>query len=417
VGTNEAGVSVDGFSELGQTWSEATVAKIKNCTKSSGTTTCSGDRNVVIFGAGYDAAAEDQSPQGTATMGRGVYVVDAHDGTLLWMVGSVQPAVFPSGATFLQIAGMTYPVAADLSIVDRNGDGYVDRIYAPDTGGNVWRIEIDPAKAPVDWTGNVFKVASLRTAAAPTGKTNFRKFLNKADVVFGESYDTLLIGSGNRERPFDMTTQDRFYMLRDLPDLEYPNTPPSTITEDTANSVLCDVTDNVVPVDVSCPTTGTISPECQARSTASTCLGNANNRGWFINLCSGEKVVNTAITLGGAISFGTNVPYGSDCLPAPAINQCTPNTGEARLYLIDLATGAPLTNADSLSTYTTADRYYKVGGGFPPSGVQIVTPVCDANGNCKTTNIVCSGSHCLTPPAAEIGRRYRIFWHMDAEKN
>ena len=152
--------------------------------------------------------------------------------------------------------------------------------------------------------------------------------------------------------------------------------------------------------------------------TANACLADTGNKGWFFRLCSGEKVVNTALTLAGAVTFGTNVPYGSSCLPAPAVNQCTPNTGEGRLYMVDLKTGAPMSNADGLTSFTVADRYIKVGGGFPPSGTQIVTKVCDPNGeNCQTTNIVCSGSHCLQPPSTEIGRRYRIFWHMDADKN
>jgi type IV pilus assembly protein PilY1 len=412
----KVGPSTDGFSELGQTWSEAKVAKIKNCTKSGSTTTCSGDRDVLIFGAGYDPSAEDQWPQGMASMGRGVYIVDAHTGALLWMTGSAQPANYPTtnAPPFVQVSGMTYPIAADTAIIDRNGDGYIDRIYAADTGGNVWRINIDPTLDPVDWTGNVYKVASLRTASAASGSNNYRKFLYQMDVVFGDSYDSLLIGSGNRERPFDMSTEDRFYMLKDSSEI---NATPTTITEDTANNILCDVTDNVVPIDVSCAADST-DAGCLARATANACLADAGNKGWFFRLCSGEKVVNTALTLAGAVTFGTNVPYGSSCLPAPAVNQCTPNTGEGRLYMVDLKTGAPMSNADGLSSFTGADRYVKVGGGFPPSATQIVTKVCDpSGGNCQITNIVCSGSHCLQPPSTEIGRRYRIFWHMDADKN
>ncbi len=57
---------------LGQTWSEPKVARIK------------GNINpVLVFGAGYDAAAEDASAPGTTTMGNAIYVLDAVTGSLL----------------------------------------------------------------------------------------------------------------------------------------------------------------------------------------------------------------------------------------------------------------------------------------------------------------------------------------------
>ena len=57
---------------LGQTWSEPKVAKIKGNTNP-----------VIIMGAGYDAAAEDISPQGATTMGNAVLVLDAFTGVVL----------------------------------------------------------------------------------------------------------------------------------------------------------------------------------------------------------------------------------------------------------------------------------------------------------------------------------------------
>jgi Tfp pilus tip-associated adhesin PilY1 len=38
---------------------------------------------------------------------------------------------------------MTYSIASDLAAIDRNADGFIDRVYAPDTGGNVWRVDVD----------------------------------------------------------------------------------------------------------------------------------------------------------------------------------------------------------------------------------------------------------------------------------
>ena len=69
---------------------------------------------VLIMGGGYDAAAEDASPAGATTIGRGVYVINMRTGARLgWLATD-------------------YSVPADVSIVDSDGDGFVDRVYVVD---------------------------------------------------------------------------------------------------------------------------------------------------------------------------------------------------------------------------------------------------------------------------------------------
>ena len=55
-----------GYAELGESWSDLKVAKLRYQTNP-----------VLVFGLGYDSAANDPTVQGTATMGRGVMVADA----------------------------------------------------------------------------------------------------------------------------------------------------------------------------------------------------------------------------------------------------------------------------------------------------------------------------------------------------
>ncbi len=115
-----------------------------------------------------------------------------------------------------------YAIAAGVAQVDTNYDGYVDRIIAADTGGNIWRINVDytdattnPNNSPSSWT--IDKVASLGARRRP----NARKFLGAPDVVVASTsgipvpYDSILIGSGDREQPFDETITNRFYMIKD----------------------------------------------------------------------------------------------------------------------------------------------------------------------------------------------------------
>ncbi|MGN5478785.1 pilus assembly protein [Cupriavidus basilensis] len=198
------------FGELGETWSDLRVAKIRATTDP-----------VLIFGLGYDPNANDPVVQKTATMGRGVMVLNAVTGDPVWQAGIAAT----TGADGLNVPGMSYAIPANMAIIDSDRDGYVDRIYAADTGANIWRINISSATKS-NWT------VSLLAALGGTG-SDARKFFYAPDVVppstTNPSSDTLLIGSGDREHPFDTSVQNRYYMIKD--DHGLNAVPSTTITE------------------------------------------------------------------------------------------------------------------------------------------------------------------------------------------
>lgn len=362
-----------GYFEMGQTWSELKPFKIR------------GSANpVVIFGLGYDPTANDASPQGTATMGRGVMVVDSTDGTPLWQAGPrnpADPAQVPSGTpgVYQQVSDMTCSIPADLTVFDSDSDAskFADRIYAVDTCGNVWRINIDDAD-PANWT--VGKLAAI----GGTGDDE-RKFLFPPDVVFGSGYDAVLLGSGDREHPFDTTVENRFYMFKDSHALNA--VPSSAITE----TNLCDAT--------------------QAAADLTACMTDVSKKGWFLPLSTGEKVVGGSTTLGGATFFGTNIPQSS-----VAAGTCTSGLGEARLYAVSFEDASPVLDLDgSGGALTSEDRYaVKAGGGFPPTPIPIVTTLDDGTGD-KKYETVCTGTQCLPTPSVTLEKRYRIYWNLELE--
>jgi type IV pilus assembly protein PilY1 len=120
-----------GYGELGQTWSTPKVVKVR-----------ANANPVLIMSAGYDHLAEDSLPATAAARARGILIVDALTGSPIWQAGAA-----PSGATSnVAVANMSYSIASDPAVLDRNADGYADRLYIADTGGNVWRIDIgDPS--------------------------------------------------------------------------------------------------------------------------------------------------------------------------------------------------------------------------------------------------------------------------------
>jgi type IV pilus assembly protein PilY1 len=279
---------------------------------------------------------------------------------------------------------MTYAIPSDVSIVDRNADGYADRLYVGDMGGNVWRADINDA-SPANWTVN--KLASLGYAASATVNDR-RKFLYPPDVVYSSDangpYDSVLIGSGDREHPFNgfgdssnpliNAVTNRYYMLKDRSS-GFAFSGTTIIAAD-----LFDNTNNIVS------------------GSSDTALASA--KGWFITLATGEKVISSSITLGSATFFNTNRPTP----PAPGV--CGGNLGEAREYTVDFQTGGSVASFNLAAGLSANSRFLvHPGGGYPPSPVGAIVQLGG-----RLQQVLISGTSVLQPPASPVGARIRTFW-------
>src|SRR5581483_8783263 len=214
-----------GMEELGYTWSDPSVVSRTNATAGP----------VLIFGAGYDASVEDIPPTAIATvatssitthtnvtqdytanttynrsMGRGIFVLDALTGNVLFAASSQPaPSDFPASAVYLQVPGMTCSISSDVAVLRNRGGSVLNRAYVGDTCGNLWRLDFNDSNI-ANWT--VTQIASIGNWSTTTGR---RKFLFPPDVVYSNGFDALLIGSGDREHPFDTTVTNRMYMFED----------------------------------------------------------------------------------------------------------------------------------------------------------------------------------------------------------
>jgi type IV pilus assembly protein PilY1 len=373
--------------ELGQTWSQPKLALVKGHTDLSGNPI-----PVVVMGGGYDTA-EDTDPVATAdTMGRAIVVLDAFNGSTVW-------SACPSGCT-AAVPGMTYAIPSDITLLDRNGDGYTDRLYTGDLGGNIWRVDVDDT-SPANW--QVTKLASLSTTGTGTGSacatnpTGARKFFYPPDVTPTSSFDAVVAASGDREHPLATNASscvvNRFYMLKDT------NTGTSVATGWTpiTQAMLTDETGAAA---------GTTPPYSSTSTTS----------GFYVTLThSGEKAVNAPLTVAGYTYFGTNTPADPKLNPS----MCYPNLGIARGYAIDFRTGA----GQNSNGYIVFD-----GGGLPPSpvfglvevnpGSGVYTPVLIGGGNQTGTgggnNSSALGAQKVTPP--NTGKRKRTYWFTEGLK-
>lgn len=336
------------FAGMGQTWSTLRPAKINALTNVP----------VVIFGGGYDPESEDVQPARGNTKGNGIYVVNALTGVRV---------------AHITASGMG-AIPGDLTVIDRNGDGAADRIYAADTKGNLWRADINDANQS-NW--NVYKIASLAGSGVDA-----RKFLNKPDIVFGESYDAILLGSGDRENPFDTAVQNRFYMIKDT------NTGLS-------GGLMCGPMSNETCTETHLTDVTTASQDATLPS---------DSNGWYLRMADGEKVVGGAVTVFGRTFFATNRPVAS----APGV--CSSNLGEARLYTLQFDTGAAALDVNADGVIDASDRSQVVeGGGYLPTPVY--SPV-EING--KIEDVVCTGAKCFSPgPESSGSERFRTYWYVE----
>ena len=349
-----AGGGTGDFKELGQTWSQPRIGYSQlNIVNGI-------PKPVLIFGAGYDIS-KDASGAPDAddkdSVGKGVYMVDAESGTLLW---SLTPAATTGVNT--QFSGITDSIPSRIETFDSDSDGLIDRLYFGDTGGNVWRVDM-PGANPFDsspWT--VFKLAEL---GGITNETD-RRFFSVPSVVStyftetlkteildedGQStgefritsqekpYEAILIGSGDRSTPTASDTKDKFFMIKD----ENINT-TSFLSEATAPAMEIPP---VIKADMLYDFTGNPFGSFVAPLSASEKatledleIKVSLKSGWYYDYTSaGEKSTAEAIVINGVAYFTSFVPGAVNDQ-----NSCSLIDGSGFLYAIDMYKGKTVYN-------------------------------------------------------------------------
>lgn len=329
------------YDKLAQTWSTPKSIALKP--------PATGDQPVLLFmGGGYDPA---EDTNGSSGIGNVVYVIDGRTGSLI--------AAFDTD----------HSVPSDITVVDVSGDGVPDRAYFADVRGNLYRVDF-PASgdltASATWTG----VTAVKIAAMGG------KMFYAPDVVVTNKFVAVMVGSGDREKPLMVSTNDNFFVVKD--------------TVGAARSVPLvkgDLT-RVAKIDnVTMQPTNVVNPVVDAE-------------GCYIELATnGEKAVNAPFTIAGTTYFGTNRPT-----PANAA-QCTADLGEAYAYKFSLFCSAP--------TVTKL-----VGGGLPPSPVGGIVELLIDGKMTKVPFIIGGGEGGSpfkpgkpTPPISPV--RTRLNWHID----
>ena len=314
--------STTNFEKLGQTWSEPRLARVN------------GHSNpVLVMGGGYDAAAEDQATPGTTTMGNAIFVIDAFTGDLLKTFNTQRS------------------VPADVTLVHMDQDNKMDRAYAVDTGGNIYRIDFEKtttvgtdtstSTAKADW--GIYQFAKLQDGSSP------RKFFYGPDVVVTDAFTAVQVGSGDREKPRDGKVTGGTY---DTDGSLVNGTGTYTVSGYAVSNYFFTVFDDRMDKG----TAAGFTPIEFSNLTASGATASTTGKdyGCYLELAKGEKVVNAATTFRGETYFGTNNPNVKRT--ASDGSMCPANLGQAKTYT------APQFCAKATSQALS-------GGGLPPSPV------------------------------------------------
>lgn len=290
---------------LGQTWSEPAFAIVR--TSDADTT----GTPVFFIGAGY-------SPDNSA--GKAILAIRVDDGGVL--------RVWQNGVS--GISEMNYSIPSNVAVVDEDGDGFADKVYVGDLGGQLWRIgkftddEGEPLPFPesdensMNWEAHILFFAGI-----PGESPGIRKLFYAPSVTLEKDYDLLFAGTGDVEDPCNPTSSDRIYAIKDLHDAR-------TLTE----LNLVDIA--AVPHHV---------PDLYG------------DQGWYLPLPPGEKVLAKGLVFNRVYYVTTFMPGISG--------------GTATLYGLDYKTGEPALLGGTFPH--TPKRSMEIGTSIPSGPVAVVT--------------------------------------------
>jgi type IV pilus assembly protein PilY1 len=380
------------------------------------------NRYVVLIGGGFDTSNDLLGFQ-RDTKGNKIYMLDAVSGEILWSAG---PADDPNVNHKLDLGLMRHSITGDIRALDLSGDRFIDRMYAADLGGQVWRFDVqDGARADNLVAGGV--MASVGGEQDPDTDRRFYYAPDISEIrCNGRVFYNVAIGSGDRENPVSDTLGDAD-----------PGT-PEIEPKDPVENAFYSFRDYLLRTRVEtgnyksvCPAAaeGEILPPCfetivdgpgttlvDVTDDASAAVG-GDSAGWKLRLTQedngilGEKSLAESRTFAERVFFTTYAPHtpirGSRA-------KCGDEVGVNRLYTVSAcdARPAPLFAVEVPGEPAPEDRSIVLAqGSIAPEVVFVFPSPADPN---------CVGKACRPDPVCLVGlescgsspgsRPVRTFW-------
>jgi type IV pilus assembly protein PilY1 len=305
---------------MGESWSEPAIGRVKIEVGKRLV-----ERWVAFVGAGFDPNEKG----GQASLGRGFFVIDIKTGQVLWEFSYLKGE--------REKKEMTHSMAAPPRAVDLNFDGYVDKVYIGDLGGQLWVFDVSfdgvGNKSNSQWTGK-------RLFLAPKVAPEKHPIYYQPSVALDPSGTPwVFFGTGDRENPLEKNIEDRFYAVKD---------------DDARGTTDADI--GGYPY----------LEEDLTDVTSTNTYNKALTKGWFIKLEKGEKVLARPMVYNRIVYFTTYAHTDPDpCKVA----------GTGKLYTVEYLSGGGAGNL-SVDAYTTgvlsetSNRFVvTTGSGLPSAPV------------------------------------------------
>ncbi len=350
---DNAGPATTHGADLGNTWSPATIGRIRVCTSGCGTAAArSEDRWVAVVGGGL---GEDP----TEVAGNWIYMIDIETGVTLYKRQLQGAAPAPAAA------------------VDTNQDGYLDTVYLGTTAGLLYKVDLGLPSNPLPLTSQTVRDYSTPNAAAGTPytertvtriattrarpfvifSTGGRPLYMETTVIYVAKLGqyALAFGTGNRWDLWDDSGQvAQFYTLLDtgFVDIAESSGAGNGVADPCASG--------------SCATTGyrtaadylAIDPDASFAANTPEYLLQAPSgyqAGWYLTLRANEKVITDPFAFAGVLSFTS---YDPETQPTDT-GTCI-RTGTSRVFVVRTTNADPYVFPNPANA-SVRRRYWEIG--------------------------------------------------------
>lgn len=369
VGDASSSLTAQDGAHLAQPWGKMFMGRVRESNT---------EKWVGLIGGGFSGGEANTCPNSPSSActaaqspGKGFFVINLKDGYILWR------ATHNDGAGSLTTIGgynmknMDYDLAAPAMGIDSDGDGFMDRAYMGDIGGNVWRFTFCTAAqdsagtcTTANWTvseiyhnssGNIVPIYTAITAAKDTT---------------GQIW--LYWGTGDKTEASASNAQENFIALKE--DLTRPQSNADYFKTSDLDSIGNETG------------TGTY---------------NGTKQGWILNFTGGGEKL-----LGDPVVF-EDVVYFTSYIPRKSGDPCTA-VGTAKIYGVNYVTGAGAFDTDGDGTPDSKGQ--TLGSGVAtgvtvsrgPSGVNIYSST--SSGTPHTIDVP-------NVPAGNAANSSVIYWH------
>jgi type IV pilus assembly protein PilY1 len=181
------------LAKVGQSWSDPATGKVK--VEQGGELY---ERWVAFIGGGLDP---NETKTVDASIGRAFFVIDIKTGEIIWE--------FSYKDKDGEKNYMTHCFPASPTAVDTNADGYIDKAYIGDLGGQMWAFNV--SFDTVNTKSNTLWSAK-RLNQPPTSNAEKHPIFYAPAVAFDDyKKPWVYFGTGDRENPLDTTNPPEFF--------------------------------------------------------------------------------------------------------------------------------------------------------------------------------------------------------------